>query len=60
VGSPDGFSTVLVRSKKGKDSLEAAEKLGLVEVKPLSDYQPGMSLVDKLADMKKKENGVSG
>jgi coenzyme F420 hydrogenase subunit beta len=60
VGSPDGFSTVLVRSKKGKDSLEAAEKLGLIEVKPLSDYQPGMSLVDKLADMKKKENGVSG
>ena len=56
VGSPDGFSTVLVRSEKGKAALNAAEKAGLVEVKPLSDYQPGMSLVDKLADMKKREN----
>ncbi len=56
VGSPDGFSTVLVRSPRGKAALEAAEKAGLVEVKPLSDYQPGMSLVDKLADMKKREN----
>lgn len=56
VGSPDGYSTVLVRSAKGKAVLEAAEKAGLVEVKPLSDYQPGMGLVDKLADMKKKEN----
>ena len=56
VGSPEGFSTVLVRSEKGKAALNAAEKAGLVEVKPLSDYQPGMSLVDKLADMKKREN----
>jgi coenzyme F420 hydrogenase subunit beta len=56
VGSPDGYSTVLIRSAKGKAALEAAEKAGLVEVKPLSDYQPGMGLVDKLADMKKKDN----
>ncbi len=56
VGSPDGYSTVLVRSVNGKTALEAAEKAGLVEIKPLSDYQPGMGLVDKLADMKKKEN----
>ena len=59
MGSPDGYSTVLVRSTKGKAALDAAEKAGLVEVKPLSDYQPGMRLVDKLADMKKKENGGS-
>lgn len=58
VGSPDGFSTVLVRSKKGKDILDAAEKAGLIEVTPLSNYQPGMSIVDKLADMKKKENSI--
>ena len=56
VGSPDGFSTVLVRSNKGKSALDSATKAGLVEVKPLSDYQPGMSLVDRLADMKKKDN----
>ena len=56
VGSPDGYSTVLARSKKGEDVLRAAEKKGLIEVKPLKDYQPGMSLVDRLSDLKKKEN----
>jgi len=56
VGSPDGYSTVLVRTEKGEASLRATEKKGLIEVKPLKDYQPGMSLVDRLSDMKKKEN----
>ena len=56
VGSPDGWSTVLVRSEKGEAALKSAEKRGLIEVKPLSDYQPGMSLVIKLSDLKKREN----
>jgi coenzyme F420 hydrogenase subunit beta len=56
VGSPDGYSTVLVRTEKGEASLRATEKKGLIDVKPLKDYQPGMSLVDRLSDMKKKEN----
>jgi coenzyme F420 hydrogenase subunit beta len=56
VGSPEGWSTVLVRSDKGEAALREAEKKGLIEVKPLSDYQPGMSLVEKLSDLKKKEN----
>jgi coenzyme F420 hydrogenase subunit beta len=56
VGSPDDYSTVLVRSHKGEDMLRAAEKKGLIEVKSLKDYQPGISLVDRLSDMKKKEN----
>ena len=56
VGSPEGYSTVLVRTKKGESALRAAEKKGLIEVKSLKDYQPGMSLVDRLSEMKKKEN----
>ena len=56
VGSPDGYSTVLVRTQKGEASLRTAEERGLIEVKSLKDYQPGMSLVDRLSDMKKKEN----
>ncbi len=56
VGSPDGYSTVLVRSQKGKRALDSVVESGLVEIKPLSDYQPGMALVNKLADLKKKEN----
>jgi len=60
VGSPPGWSTVLVRSEKGENALRSAEKNGLVEIKPLSDYQPGMGLVDKLAQLKKRENSGSG
>ena len=57
IGSPEGYSTVLVRSENGRDALVAAEKAGFVEVKPLSDFEPGMSLIDRLADVKKRENG---
>jgi coenzyme F420 hydrogenase subunit beta len=56
VGSPEGWSTVLVRTDEGEAALRAAEKAGLVEAKPLAEFQPGMSLVDKLSDMKKREN----
>jgi coenzyme F420 hydrogenase subunit beta len=56
VGSPEGWSSVLVRTDKGETALRAAEKAGLVEVKPLTDFEPGMSLIDKLSDMKKREN----
>jgi len=58
VGSPSGWSTVLVRTEKGEKALRHAEKRGMVEIKPLSDYQPGMSLVDKLSSLKKKENSA--
>jgi coenzyme F420 hydrogenase subunit beta len=60
VGSPPGWSTMLVRSEKGENALRSAQKNGLVEIKPLSDYQPGMGLVDKLAQIKKRENSSSG
>jgi len=56
VGSPEGWSSVLIRTDKGEAALRAAEKAGLVEVKPLTDFEPGMSLVDRLSEMKKKEN----
>jgi coenzyme F420 hydrogenase subunit beta len=60
VGSPSGWSTVLVRTAKGENALKSAEKNKRIEVKPLSDYQPGMTLVDKLTQLKKKENSGSG
>lgn len=56
VGSPEGWSSVLVRTDKGEAALRAAEKAGLVEVRPLTDFEPGMSLIDRLSDMKKREN----
>jgi coenzyme F420 hydrogenase subunit beta len=54
VGSPKGWSTILVRTKRGEESLKNAEKAGLIEVKPLEDFKPGMSLVTKLSRRKKR------
>lgn len=55
VGSPDGWSTVIVRTERGEVALRAAEKGGLIDVQPLDDVKPGLSMVIRLAGMKKKE-----
>lgn len=55
VGSPNGWSTVLVRSQRGLEALKSAEKAGFIKVQPLSEVEPGISLVLKLAEMKKKQ-----
>lgn len=55
VGSPDGWSTVIVRTERGEEALRAAEKGGLINVKPLEDVKPGLRTVIRLARMKKKE-----
>jgi len=55
VGSPDGWSTVIVRTERGEEALKAAEKGGLVEVKPLDGVKPGLKVVVKLAKFKKKQ-----
>jgi coenzyme F420 hydrogenase subunit beta len=54
VGSPDGWSTVLVRTEKGERALKAAEKAGLVEVQPLEEGEKGIGFVVRLAKMKRK------
>jgi coenzyme F420 hydrogenase subunit beta len=54
VGSPNGWSTVLVRTKKGEEALRNTEKAGLIEVKPLKEVKPGMRLITKLSGRKKK------
>lgn len=55
VGTPDGWSTVIVRTKRGEEALKAAEKAGLVEVKPVEEGKAGMDLVYRLAKAKKKQ-----
>ncbi len=55
VGSPNGWSTVLVRTDAGESALRKAEESGLIEVKPLDEFKPGMSLVTRLSRMKKRE-----
>lgn len=54
VGSPDGWSTIIVRTKKGSKLLEKAENDGYIKTKPISDS--GIKTIKKLAKKKKKEN----
>ncbi len=54
VGSPDGWSTVIVRSDRGEKALRGAEKEGLIEVKPLAEMEPGLEAVVKLARFKRE------
>jgi len=52
-GSPDGMNTIIVRTEKGKQILDAAIEQGLVEIRPMADTEPGISEIARLARMKK-------
>ena len=56
VGTPDGWSTVFVRSKKGTDIWAKAMAAGCFETKPIEDVKPGLELVTKLATEKITKN----
>ncbi len=56
VGSPDGWSTVFVRTKIGDDVWSRAADAGCFEVKPIEDVKPGLELVTKLATDKITKN----
>lgn len=53
VGSPAGYSTVIVRTERGKKALESAMKSGLIEAEPIPDFDKGETPVHKLAEIKK-------
>ena len=54
VGSPEGWSTVVIRTDKGLKLVEAAEKDNYIETKPISEG--GLKIMEKLANEKKNEN----
>ncbi|MBN2734955.1 MAG: coenzyme F420 hydrogenase subunit beta [Methanomicrobiaceae archaeon] len=56
VGSPDGWSTVFVRTKKGDDVWSKAVKAGYFETKDIASVKPGLDLVTKLATGKIDKN----
>ena len=56
VGTPDGWSTVFVRSKKGNDVWAKAMAAGCFETKPIEEVKPGLDLVTKLATEKITKN----
>ncbi|TRO46741.1 hydrogenase, partial [Candidatus Bathyarchaeota archaeon] len=53
VGSPDGWSTVIVRTERGEKALISAAESGLIELTPIEDFDAGETLVHRLAKMKK-------
>jgi coenzyme F420 hydrogenase subunit beta len=54
VGSPEGWSTVVIRTDKGLKLVEAAEKDNYIETKSMSEG--GLKIMEKLANEKKNEN----
>ncbi len=55
VGSPDGWSTVVVRTQRGEEALKAAEKAGLVEIKPIEEGKSGLGLIKRLGKKKRRD-----
>jgi len=56
VGSPDGWSTVFVRSKIGDSVWAKAMAAGCFETQPIEKVKPGLELVTKLANEKITKN----
>ncbi|HZK29710.1 MAG TPA: coenzyme F420 hydrogenase subunit beta [Methanoregula sp.] len=56
VGSPDGWSTVFVRSKIGDSVWAKAMAAGVFETQPIDKVKPGLELVSKLANEKISKN----
>lgn len=56
VGSPDGWSTVFVRTKNGEDIWSQAMAAGCFETKAIEEVKPGLELVTKLATDKITKN----
>ena len=54
VGSPDGYSTILVRTEIGRVSLEKAQDRGAFSKKDLAEVDPGIELVERLSSKKKE------
>lgn len=56
VGTPPKWSTVVCRTKKGKELFEGAMNEGYIEAKPIDEVKPGTKLIKKLTDEKRAEN----
>ncbi|UCD45577.1 MAG: Coenzyme F420 hydrogenase/dehydrogenase, beta subunit C-terminal domain [Candidatus Bathyarchaeota archaeon] len=55
MGSPDGWSTVVVRTEKGDKALKTSEKAGLIEIKLIAEDDEALAPVKKLARKKRKD-----
>ncbi len=55
VGSPKGYSTVIVRSEAGKEVLEGMLKAKAIETVELQREKPGIEAIEFLQEVKEKE-----
>jgi len=56
VGSPDGWTTVIIRSELGQKLFDSAVKARAIEVAPIDQSKHGLPFVVKLCNKKKREN----
>ena len=56
VGTPKGWSTVIVRTKKGAELVEGAIKKRYIEAKPIEEVKPGVGIIERITHEKKTEN----
>jgi len=52
IGSPEGWSSVIVRTPAGKDLFDGAVEAGLLEVQKLDEIEPGLPMLVKIAGFK--------
>ena len=55
VGSPDGWTTVIVRSELGQKLFDSAVKARAIESAPIDQAKPGLPFVVKLCNKKKRQ-----
>jgi coenzyme F420 hydrogenase subunit beta len=52
IGSPEGWSSVIVRTPAGKELFEGALEAGLLEAQKLGEIEPGLPMLVKIAGIK--------
>jgi coenzyme F420 hydrogenase subunit beta len=55
IGSQDGWSSVITRSKEGDEVLNEAIKTNLIETKSLKESKPGQPLLERIAGTKREK-----
>ncbi len=55
VGSPERWSTVIIRTDRGENALKSAVDSGLLDIQPIEGFDEGDTLVHRLAKVKKEK-----
>jgi coenzyme F420 hydrogenase subunit beta len=58
-GSPEGWSTVIVRTEAGKKLFDEAVKANLLEYNPIEKVKPGLEVVKKFTKEKRKKSAAT-